>query len=195
MTTGGLVLAAAVVAGNLVAGAPPGFDAAVARWMDGLRAPGLDAVMKSGTHLGSILVLLPAALAFAAVALRRGEAPARAAFLPTAVLGAWALGALAKLLVDRARPELFEPLIALPVDASFPSAHTQQAAAFAFAWAMRPGARPSAAALGGAALFVGFVGASRLYLQVHFLSDVLAGLAIGLVWVFALRRAHPVRGG
>ena len=96
-----------------------------------------------------------------------------------------------KLAVARTRPGLFEPLVTMPIDPSFPSAHTMQACAFAVACLLqcRHPARLTGWLL--AAAFVTLVGASRVYLQVHYPSDVLAGAAVALAWVGALWRAWP----
>lgn len=70
-----------------------------------------------------------------------------------ALVGASALGHLLKLIVERPRPDLFPPLIPMPQDWSFPSAHAVQATAFALAWLLRPGASPArfeAAGMAGA---------------------------------------------
>lgn len=64
----------------------------------------------------------------------------------------------------------------LPGDASFPSGHT--AVAFASAMALRAaGRRAHVAAL----IFAVLMGLSRVYLMVHFPTDVLAGAAIGSI--------------
>lgn len=82
-----------------------------------------------------------------------------------------------KPLVARARPfadGAFALLLAPPGDFSFPSGHT--AAAFAFAFALAPaGKKWSAAAIAFAAL----MGVSRMYLTVHFPTDVLCGAVVG----------------
>lgn len=104
----------------------------------------------------------------------------------TRVLGCAGLTALAldglavnlilKPLIARARPyalQQFSLLIPPPNDFSFPSGHT--AAAFAFAFAMRPAAKLWHAALAFACL----TGFSRLYLTVHFPTDVLCGALCG----------------
>lgn len=99
------------------------------------------------------------------------------------VLGAIAVGGLLcnlclKPLVARARPfagmEDVFLLIAPPSDYSFPSGHT--AAAFEFAFGLSRLGRRWAAVGYTFALLMGF---SRLYLYVHFPTDVLAGAAVG----------------
>ena len=101
--------------------------------------------------------------------------------------GAWLLAYAGKLLVARPRPELYPALIAMPADLSFPSAHTLQITAFAFAWVLAPGSRPAWAGVTAAALIILVVALSRLYLQVHFPSDVVIGMIAGAAWVVGLR--------
>ena len=93
-----------------------------------------------------------------------------------ALLGSLA-STLVKLFVGRARPPSalgWEPLVALPDTASFPSGHATTAAAAAIALALiAPRWRVVALAI---ALLVG---ASRVLLGVHFIADVLAGFLLG----------------
>lgn len=94
-----------------------------------------------------------------------------------AVAATYALNTLMKLAVRRHRPELpdLPPLIATPTRLSFPSAHASTSFAGACAYA-RLGlpAGPLYALAGGLA-------ASRLYLGVHYPSDVLSGVLLGSV--------------
>ncbi len=148
------------------------------------RQPWLDRGFAALTWLGSILVLLPLALLLAV----RTKGTAR--WFPVAALAGGALLAHAgKLLFALPRPDLFPPLVAMPSDGSFPSAHTLQVTALVAGWLLRPGAAPpGGAAIASGILLVLAVGVSRLYLQVHWPSDVVAGAAAGLAWVLLLRR-------
>jgi membrane-associated phospholipid phosphatase len=158
------------------------------------------------TLIGNDTVL--AALSFSAVLLfavwgRR----ARAALLALGMALAWGISEAAKAVVGRARPPAAEALIALPTSHSLPSGHALTTLVFlgllvwtAFRWRMRRGragtgragagskAGPSLAAwvlLPAAAVVVGLVGVSRVYLGVHWLSDVLGGWCLGGAWLAA----------
>jgi membrane-associated phospholipid phosphatase len=95
---------------------------------------------------------------------------------------------MVKLVAARPRPDLFPPLIAMPEDWSFPSAHAAQVTAFALAWLLRPGTAPDRTEIVVLFAAVTAVFASRLYLQVHFPSDVVAGALLATLWVLLLRR-------
>jgi undecaprenyl-diphosphatase len=102
-----------------------------------------------------------------------------------------------KFLVGRARPAFLDGFTA--ASPSFPSAHATVAASlYGFLGlavaAGLPGRR--AAVLTGTAAFVGLIGFSRLFLGLHYLSDVAAGYLAGgaalwLGWRWAQARASP----
>jgi undecaprenyl-diphosphatase len=160
--------------------------------LNALQRPWLDAILTAATWFGSVIVLLPAALALAWRYRRRGQ-PGAALLLPIAVGGAWLLAHAGKLVVLRPRPDLYPALIAMPHDLSFPSAHALQITAFALAWVLAAGSRPRSAAVAAAASIILVVALSRLYLQVHFPSDVVIGIIAGAVWVAGLRFALGAR--
>jgi membrane-associated phospholipid phosphatase len=142
------------------------------------------------TWAGSAFLLAPltliACLAFARAGLRQ-EALAVALGLGGAML----ISGLVKLLVSRPRP----PVVHLQAvtGSSFPSGHTTQASAFWFSlvFAMpAAGASPklTRVAVGLALLIVLAVAASRVYLGVHYPSDVVAGLLLGTGWATYVSR-------
>jgi membrane-associated phospholipid phosphatase len=162
------------------------FDRWVLGALHAVQQPELDTFFRAATWLGSISVLFPAALALAWWFQRRGQ-PAAAVLLPLAVGGAWLLAHVGKLLIVRPRPELYPALIEMPADLSFPSAHAMQITAFALTCVLAPGTQPGWVGLAGATLLVLLVALSRLYLQVHFPSDILIGLIVGTGWAAGLR--------
>jgi membrane-associated phospholipid phosphatase len=119
----------------------------------------------------------------------RRRAPSRSLFpfLLLVYAGDEAITTGIKALVDRARPTL-NP-IAETLGPSFPSGHSSTAASFYAALALilarRRGARVRALLAGSAAAIAVGVAASRVLLDVHWLSDVIAGVMLGWAW-FAL---------
>ena len=166
-------------------------DDAGLRLAQDMRSATLDRWMQGITWLGSLAVLLPLT-AITALALLRLRRRPEAVFLVMAVLGASALSHLVKLGVMRPRPDLFPVWTSMPADWSYPSAHAMQITALAVAvffiirqrrlqlprWII-----PLAIPLGGIVLLVG---ASRIYLQVHFPTDVIAGVLAAALWVGGL---------
>ncbi len=105
-------------------------------------------------------------------------------FLLTVVLGEVVLVNSIKELLHRVRPT-FNP-IAETLGPSFPSGHSATAAAFyaavALVLARRRGPRARSLLAGAAVAVAVGVAASRVLLGVHWLSDVVAGLAFGWGW-------------
>ncbi len=164
----------------------PAPDAAVLAALHGSQSVWLDRGFATVSWLGSLFVLVPATLLLAWrdwVGKRRH----RAAFVPAALAGASLFAHLAKLLVERPRPDLFPALAAMPQDASFPSAHAMQITAFTAAWLSAPGRRPLPGEVAAGMALILAVALSRIHLQLHFPSDVAFGLAAAVLWVMALR--------
>lgn len=153
--------------------------------------PLFDRAMVFMSEIGSVRVLGPCALLIAALFIIRHQW-ARLVYWVLGFGGAILLNMGAKQLFSRTRPDLWIS-IAPETSYSFPSGHSMQSMAFVAALAMlvwhRPSMRPWI--LPGA-LFVALVGTSRVYLGVHFPSDVLAGWTAALAWciglAFVLRR-------
>jgi undecaprenyl-diphosphatase len=174
------------------------FDRAGLGLAHALRSGWLDGVMERVTWLGSLMLLLPLSVV-AAWLMLRGRRRREAVFLALALLGSSALGHVFKLWVARPRPELFAAWLPMPEDWSYPSAHAMQVTAAALALFLVSTRRQAiwAAALG---LVMTGVGLSRIYLQVHFPSDVIAGTLASALWVggvYALifrRASRPGQG-
>lgn len=115
------------------------------------------------------------ALGGAGMALDPGRRP-RWRRATRAVAGAYALNTALKLVVRRRRPRVrgLPPLVPTPTELSFPSAHATTG--FAAARAFAPLVAPSALYALACGLAV-----SRVYLGVHYPSDVLAGAALGVL--------------
>jgi len=164
-------------------------------WMAERGSAGLDAFFGAVTHLGSFAVTGPLALLLG-LALTWNKRRAQAWFVAGAFSGAALFAQVGKLLVARPRPDGGTALVEMPSDLSFPSAHTTQVTALALAvWLVAAGIGPgkrSAIAIGGAAAVV-LVALSRVYIQVHYPSDVVAGMLGAAAWVGGLRLALRMR--
>jgi undecaprenyl-diphosphatase len=105
-------------------------------------------------------------------------------FIAAVMLGEELLVLTIKQLADRVRPA-FNPAAAT-LGPSFPSGHSATAAAFYATAALLIGrhrTRPWRAVLIGLAVGIAVaVAASRVLLDVHWLTDVIAGLALGWAW-------------
>lgn len=172
--------------------APNAFDRAGLTLAQDWRSAALDAWMQAFTWAGSLLVLVPLT-ALAAGRLLWLKRWLEAGFLLLSLCGASVLAHLTKLAVARPRPDLFTQAVPMPADWSYPSAHAMQITAVAVAWLLVAGRGrwPWALAL---MLVLGLVGLSRIYLQVHYPSDVLAGTLAAALWVLGLHRWLFARG-
>ncbi|MBA3824666.1 MAG: phosphatase PAP2 family protein, partial [Ktedonobacterales bacterium] len=177
-----------------------GFERGIALWIHGGASPTQTAIMLVVTEFGKNLLFAFTVLSLligayiAWQARRRQQAGLAVAILDTiapvvATIGAAGLSFVIKEIVGRTRPSLFPPLTS-ESGPSFPSGHTLTAVAFygmcAFLLArpLRGWARAGVVLL--AAIISGAVAYSRVYLGVHYPTDVLGSLIIGLAWLITL---------
>ena len=162
---------------------------------------GLDRLMLFLSFIGSAALMAPFDLLVALILAQRRRRR-DAVFWVLAVGGAALLNTIVKHAVGRIRPDLWVS-IAPETTFSFPSGHAMQSMSVAVALILLAWpTRARAAALLGGALFVLLVGTSRVYLGVHFPTDILAGWAASAAWVIGLqlvlrsgREAEPAVGG
>jgi len=154
----------------------------------------MDSFFTTTTWLGSLYLLLPLSVLLSLMLLWFGK-PGQAVLISSSLLITIISVHVAKLMFRRPRPSTTELLVAMPSDWSFPSAHTAQATAFFLsvtlvAFQVLPPIWASLFAL-LSLLFIGIVGYSRIYLQVHYVSDVLAGMVLAALIVSAVRFIVP----
>lgn len=183
-------------------------DRGAANWGSTNATTASTRVLRVVTQGGATVTVIVLAVVVVLITLvrRRESALAVAGFLAVVVVGQNLIANLVKTIVDRARPT--GHLLAGFSGPSFPSGHTTAAFATFSAIALvagrgRSGARQAlflGTALGAATM----VGASRILLEVHWLTDVVAGAALGLAWFSAsavafggrlLRFGLPVEAG
>jgi membrane-associated phospholipid phosphatase len=137
------------------------------------------------TTLGNGIVLA-GVTAIAAYLLARRRYYAEAVLMVLAYVGAEVLSYSLKLAFRRDRPFFTDPLATVSTY-SFPSGHATVSVAVYGALCLvllRLLTGPArVVCLAATVLLVSLIGFSRLYLGVHFLSDVLAGFSVGLAWL------------
>ena len=160
------------------------WDVRLARWLAGERSSVGNDFFRVLTYVGSPAAAL--AISFiACVVLYRRRRLAEVALLTVVLAGGELLNVILKLAFHRPRPEV----AFLHLDTySFPSGHAMlSTAAYGtlayLAWSRWRTTPARVAVVLGAVVLVGLISFSRLYLGVHYLSDVLGGAAGGVFWL------------
>jgi undecaprenyl-diphosphatase len=158
-------------------------------YVNGFASEPLTALMNSVTLLGSTLFLSVVFICVLIIFIRRNWTRS-AVLLTAAMLGAVILNFVLKVNFARPRPIPFFGT-PLPDSYSFPSGHALFAMCFygALAWliAVRvPSKSVKTLIWMSAFVIVLLIGLSRIYLSVHYLSDVLAGYAAATVWILTI---------
>jgi undecaprenyl-diphosphatase len=183
-------LAYAVVQGEAAA-----FDAAVRNAVHAASFPALTYAMRGISDLGEavFLVALGVIVVWRLVSLGRRR---QAAFFVIATLGAEVIDQALKFWFQRTRPAAF--FGPQPLNYSFPSGHALVSFCFYLALAeilvddRWPRARKLAVRT-LAVLLTGLIGLSRVYLGVHYPTDVLGGYAAAIAWLSILRTGDAVQ--
>jgi membrane-associated phospholipid phosphatase len=172
-------IAATVEAGGTLAS----IDACVGSWLHQRALPPITEAMIAISFLGAPSTLT-AVTAVVCVVLVRKRSYDRLIALVTLVLGGNLLNYGLKLLIHRGRPSFEDPLLTLP-SYSFPSGHAMASTVFygfviACVFTMTRQRHNVATAAG--ILMIGLVCLSRMYLGVHYASDVLSGVLEAIAW-------------
>lgn len=138
---------------------------------------------------GSLYLLMPVTLLIIGLLAKQGRIGG-GLFLALSLAGVALLCRLAKLWFARPRPDLFPVDGDIPLDPSYPSAHTAQIVTFVLAlgWIAKPEKIGLIYFLlmGGLVMLMSAVILSRIYLQVHYPSDVLGGILLAALWTAGL---------
>lgn len=177
-------------------------DRPIWSWMIEQRAGWLTAVARAVTQLGGTVAMSVLALAasgwLALQPVRRGDA----ALVASVAVGAGLLVAVTKPIIGRVRPPA-EFRLVTETNASFPSGHALASIAIygvltAVVVRRVTDRRARAAGYGGLAVVILLIGLSRLYLGVHWSTDVAGGWLVGLGWLLLVQttrrlwRTYPV---
>lgn len=166
-----------------------GFDTAVRTFVHAHSVPWLTWVMQVFSFFGSTICLTLVALIILFALFRGGHVHSAVLFAIT-MIGATILDFLLKIAFVRERPIPYFDT-PLPSSYSFPSGHALFSLCFygslAWIWAAHPvGNGKRTAVWTAAALLIFFIGLSRIYLGVHYPTDVIAGYLAAFVWVLAV---------
>jgi undecaprenyl-diphosphatase len=165
----------------ITAGHEDGPDHAILLWVDSIRMPGLTSAAVIVTALGSnAMIAIVSALALIIRLTLRDRTGALQ--IPAASAGAWILMSVVKNLVHRPRPSVIPKLVEV-TGFSYPSGHALLTAALYLTLGLIAGRRAIFVIL---AAVVVIVGATRVYLGVHYPSDVASGFALGAAWALFL---------
>jgi undecaprenyl-diphosphatase len=180
------VVAFAALAGIVSGGATQALDESALRWFEARRSPALDEIMIEITTLGNGVVLIM--LVFTASVFLWLTSHRWSVYLLIAgMIGGKLLNTFLKTSFDRTRPGVVEWLYDA-TSPSFPSGHAMGAfitygTVAYLVGRIGPTARLRHATWFIATLIILAVGISRIYLGVHYPSDVLAGFLAGLAWL------------
>jgi undecaprenyl-diphosphatase len=153
-------------------------------------SPDLTRAMKVATYLGSVGVL-SVFLGVSVVGFWVSGRPAAASLLAATMASAIVLENATKLAFRRPRPEPFFDIV-VPQTFSFPSGHSLFSACFygtlAYLLAAQVGKQTLRIAIWtSAAVIVGVIGFSRIYLGVHYPTDVLGGYLVAVFCLSAMK--------
>lgn len=181
-----LLLLLGWAAGVAVRTATQANDLDVVRDLGSVRSPSLTAAARALSLLGSGYVVVPLTLACSLLLLGTHRSSA-ALTVALGTFGAVAIANVDKLLVGRPRPPIQH--LENVTSASFPSGHAAQSTGFFIAllavlFHSAAPRRARATAAAAATLLIFGVAFSRVYLAVHYPSDVAAGVLLGASWAW-----------
>jgi undecaprenyl-diphosphatase len=164
-------------------------DAAVIAWRNLHRSSAATAFMRFMTFVGAPVGMTVLGVV-SVLLLLRSKRPHLAYTVAAGLVGGWLLNELLKRLFHRVRPP--QPWLTTASGYGFPSGHAMVSAAFFLALAGCLSAGLPAGRrwllVGAAGIVSALIGVSRVYLGVHYASDVFIGLVAGAVWaVLCLR--------
>ncbi len=166
-----------------------GADAAVLRLVALVRRPWLNGVAMDLTALGSPIVVAIFTVSVGAILVVKGDRRG-ATILAISSFAAALLTSVTKRLLERPRPEIVPRLVEV-TGLSYPSGHSLASAAVyltaAFVVARHVSlVRERVAGVVFTAVLVVTIGVSRVYLGVHYPSDVFGGVLLGTAWALMM---------
>lgn len=173
------------LAGDIIEKEPISFDVSILNFVHTFTSPINDVIFQSATNIAGATVIAFITVLLVIFFLYKNQR-VNATILVAGMGGAVAANVILKLLFHRDRPSLWHPSV-IETGFSFPSGHSMLSMALVLCivlilWKTRY----KWVAIISGALIVVVVGLSRLYLGVHYPSDVLAGWCVSTAWVLVV---------
>lgn len=170
------------LAEEVVEGEPLMFDTFILTWIQQQHTPAASTFFQVLTEFGGVYILTATVVAITIGCWIRGYKKA-AITVGTSVGGAALINLVLKGIFQRNRPDLWQHLVT-ETSYSFPSGHAMASAALTFSvlfllWRTR--FRWLAVTVGG--IYLLLIGISRMYLGVHYPTDIIAGWSVSFIWV------------
>ena len=169
-----------------------GFDEAILHSVHTISSPALDVLVSILTEFGGLIGVVTLTLGAVSLfgARRKWK---RAAYLAVTVLGASLLNLALKATFQRTRPDLWDHIVT-ELSYSFPSGHAMASMGLAAGLVLSLwNTRYRRVAVIGSLVYVLVIAFTRLYLGVHFPTDILAGWCASIAWAVLVKIVfdHP----
>ena len=166
---------------EILEGEPIKFDRVIQNFIHARATPSWDHLFLNLTRLGNIQIALPVTLIIILFYVYKSEKK-HALIIAASVAGAVVANSALKLLFHRTRPALWHTIIT-EKSYSFPSGHALVSSALISAIILICWNKSYRfVVLGVGVLLIGLIGLSRVYLGVHYPSDIIGGWIIGSAW-------------
>lgn len=159
------------------------FDTNILSYYHNIQNKTLDFFFETITWLGSLWILLPLYMVLLAFLFKTGYKNILVVSLM--FFGAVITTNIVKYMIDRKRPDIFETIGDLPFDPSYPSGHTTQVTIFSLILVFllfEYGLSNKLIYCFFIFMICSLVISSRMYLQVHYFSDILGGILVAFIW-------------
>jgi len=159
------------------------FDTSLLLWLHQFSNPSLDTVMLTITRFGNPNIVVFIVIVSLIIIWRHNQQEAK--IFAIACLGAWVLNTGLKLFFTKSRPQLWHLLIS-EISFSFPSGHALGSLVlYGFLAYLLATHYPKYSIIfyGFASVAIAAIGLSRLYLGVHWPTDIIAGYGVGFLWL------------
>ena len=177
-----LVIGFVQIADEVFEGETLWLDEAVLKTINGFSSSFLDTLFVVVTQFAGVISIITLTIGLLSFLMLRHKNK-KALIVGSTVAGAALLNIILKLIFERARPDLWDQLV-VETSFSFPSGHAMISAALALSviyifWSTRY----RWIAFWAGSLFILVIGFSRLYLGVHYPTDILAGWIVSAAWL------------